>query len=471
MTPSPLSMRAFVHRFFVALVVGSLLATALIVSGDAIKGAKIANINRVAIDPSLLTKGGNYLIIGSDTRSFVNSAADAEHFGSKQTQTGQRSDTIMVAHFDPGGHTGTLVSFPRDLWVAIPGHGTAKINAAFAYGGPQLTIATIKQDFNIPISHYLEVDFAGFRDIVNAIGSVPIYFPAPARDKNTGLQIDTPGCHNLTGDQALAYVRSRYYEYKTASGQWVYDPRSDLGRIDRQQNFIRSLAHAAVKSVFPNVTKFNNVVDKTVASLTSDQKFGSSDLGKLVRAFRNTDPTAFPMLTLPASNAFRDSQSVLILDDAKAAPMLARLRGVKPHKINVPNIPPSSVTITVENGSGYAGTAGRALDAFVSDGFVRGPAAADADRFDYDVTEVRYGPGAQTKAELALAYLGGAGKLVPLAAAPTGADVLVVIGGDFSQVTAPTTSTTGASGAHAGGTTTTTGPQANPGGAVPQAAC
>ena len=86
---------------------------------------------------------------------------------------------MMVVHIDPGKRTGVLVSFPRDLWVAIPGHGTDKINAAFAFGGPQLTIQTIKQDFDIPISHYLEVDFAGFRDIVNAIGSVPIYFPAP----------------------------------------------------------------------------------------------------------------------------------------------------------------------------------------------------------------------------------------------------------------------------------------------------
>ncbi len=81
------------------------------------------------------------MIIGSDTRSFVDTKDDAEHFGSKAKQTGQRSDTMMVVHIDPGKHTGMLVSFPRDLWVDIPGHGTAKINAAFAFGGPQLTIA------------------------------------------------------------------------------------------------------------------------------------------------------------------------------------------------------------------------------------------------------------------------------------------------------------------------------------------
>src|SRR5689334_4060791 len=191
MTPSPLSLRAFVHRFLVALLVGAVLLSALFVTGDIIERQKISKIRKAVIDPRLLSEGGNYLIIGSDTRAFINSQKDAEHFGSKAATTGQRSDTIMVVHIDPGKHTGILVSFPRDLWVDIPGHGTAKINAAFAFGGPQLTIATIRQDFDIPISHFLEVDFAGFRDIVNAIGTVPIYFPAPARDKNTGLDIET----------------------------------------------------------------------------------------------------------------------------------------------------------------------------------------------------------------------------------------------------------------------------------------
>src|SRR5580765_4045128 len=294
MSASPLSLRAFVNRFLVALLIGAVLISAFVIGADLVANAKISQINRANIDPSLLTKGGNYLIIGSDSRAFIDSQKDAQHFGDKATQTGQRSDTIMVAHIDPGKRTGILVSFPRDLWVNIPGHGTSKINAAFAYGGPQLAIATIEQDFDIPISHYLEVDFAGFRDIVNAIGSVPIYFPTPARDTNTGLKVDAAGCQHLNGEDALAYVRSRYYQYQTADGQWHYDPTSDIGRIHRQQYFMRSLAKAAVKAVFPDPLKFNEVLDKTVDSLTSDRNFGGSDLRALVRALRNTDPTAFP---------------------------------------------------------------------------------------------------------------------------------------------------------------------------------
>jgi LCP family protein required for cell wall assembly len=150
------------------------------------------------------------LIIGSDTRAFVDSAADEQHFGDAQGQSGQRSDTIMVAHVDPTTGTGMLVSFPRDLWVDIPGAGKSRINAAFNIG-PQRVIETIKQDFDVDINHYLEVNFAGFRDIVSALGSVPLFFPAPARDKKTGLNVPEAGCQNLNGEQAFAYVRSRFY--------------------------------------------------------------------------------------------------------------------------------------------------------------------------------------------------------------------------------------------------------------------
>jgi LCP family protein required for cell wall assembly len=470
-----LSLRAFVNRFFVALLIGAVLISAFVLGADLVANAKISQINRANIDPSLLTKGGNYLIIGSDTRAFIDSQKDAEHFGDKASQTGQRSDTIMIAHIDPGKHTGILVSFPRDLWVEIPGHGTAKINAAFAFGGPQLAITTIEQNFDVPISHYLEVDFAGFRDIVDAIGSVPIYFPTPARDSNTGLAITAAGCHNLSGEEALAYVRSRYYQYQTADGEWHSDPTSDIGRIHRQQYFMRSLAKAAVKAVFPNVTKLNSVFDKAVASLTSDEGLGKGDLFKLVRALRNTDPNAFPMFTLPATNAFRDNQSVLLLDAAQAAPTFARLRNAQKKPVPVPKISPSTVRVNVQNGSDVAGAAGKARDNLGADGFALGAPAANADRSNYDVTEVRYGPGAKTKAQLVLAYLGGAGKLVALDSAPSGADVVLVLGADFHGVTAPVTSTSGAPATKGTpgttGTTTTTGPPANPGGAVPEAGC
>ena len=480
MTP-PLSLRAFGHRVLVALLICSVITAALWVAVLHAENAKISQIHTVDIDPALLRAGGNYLIIGSDTRAFVDNPADAQHFGSKQTQTGQRSDTIMVAHIDPGKRTGVLVSFPRDLWVAIPGHGMSKINAAFAYGGAQLTIRTIEQDFGVPISHYLEVDFAGFRDIVNAIGSVPIYFPTPARDIKSGLAVATPGCHNLTGGDALAYVRSRYYQY-LSHGRWQYDPTSDLGRIRRQQYFIRSLSRAAIKTVFSHPLRVNNVLDKTVGSLLRDKLLGARDLSKLVLAFRDTDPTAFPMFTLPATPSTVDRQSVLLLDSGKAAATLNRLRGTPPaNKTPVPKISASTVRLTVENGSGITGAAKTALSRLRTDGFNVGAPASDADRSDYAVTEVRYAPGAETKARFVLAFLGGAGKEVALDAAPSGVDVVVVLGQDFRQVTIPAAGTTvapttapkptGTAGHSGSAAPPNTGPAANPGGVMPLAGC
>src|SRR5262249_23465704 len=151
--------------------------------------------------------GNNFLFIGSVTRAVMHTKAEESQFGTTaDVGSGQRSDTIMVAHINPHTGQGTLVSFPRDLWVSIPHMGSAKINAAFN-AGPQRVIETIEQDFNVPISHYLEINFLGFRNLVNTLGTIPIYFATPARDKKTGLMIKTAGCKHLNGDQALAYVR------------------------------------------------------------------------------------------------------------------------------------------------------------------------------------------------------------------------------------------------------------------------
>jgi hypothetical protein len=163
---------------------------------------------------------------------------------------------------------------------------------------------------------------------------------------------------------------------------------------------------------------------------------------------------------------------VLLLDSARAAPMLARLRGDSTDLGPIPKIPASSVTVKVENGSGVGGAAGRAQDALVGAGFRAAGAATDADRSDYVVTEVRYGPGAHDKARLALAYLGGAGRMVALDAAPSGSDVVVVLGQDFGQVVVPTTTTKPPpTTAPAVNAPTTTGPPANPGGSMPVAGC
>jgi LCP family protein required for cell wall assembly len=460
--------RVFFQRFVLALVFASVFAATGIGMAYWVAADKIDSAKTAKFDPGTLDKVGrgepaNFLIIGSDSRSFVSSKLDEEHFGDPAEQSGQRSDTIMIAHIDPDHETGMMVSIPRDLWVDIPGHGSSKINAAFN-GGPQRVVETVQQNFDIPINHYLEIDFAGFQHIVDAIGSVPIYFPTPAKDIKTGLDITTAGCHRLSGVQALAYARSREYQYVNDRGKWVIDGTADLGRIRRQQYFLRSLADEAVKSGFSNFTKINDIINKTVDNITRDPDLGLSDILALAKTFRNVDPTVVEMVTVPTKREFIDGQDAQVLVESEAEPIFQRLRSFEDTSKVPTNVNPADVHVAVLNGSGVGGQAAIALGALQDAGFAVVGQAGNADRNDYTVTEVRYTKGAEDRARFALAYLNGAGKLVQVDKATPGTDVTIVLGRDFKQVSAPATSApTGT----ATTPTTVSGPAANPGGETP----
>jgi LCP family protein required for cell wall assembly len=469
-------LRVFWSRFVVAFVLCFVLAFGGIGWAYWFANDKWDSVRNARIDPSSLAdevsgKPANFLIIGSDTRAFVTTEQQRESFGDAATLSGQRSDTMMIAHVDPKTSTGMLVSFPRDLWVNIPGKGPSKLNAAFN-DGPQKVIETLNANFDIPIHHYLELDFAGFESLVNAVGGVPIRFPTPARDENTGLEIQRPGCYTMDGKDALAYVRSRYYEYKpTANSDWQQDGRADLGRILRQQYFIRSLAEVAINTAAKHPLKANNILNKAFESLTKDRNLGLSDLRGLAATMRETDPAVVDMLTVPSTPDKIKGQSVLVLDQAKAAPIFTRLRSFGPAKKPLPvpkDVVPAQVKVKVLNGSGVSQQAKTTLDALSAVGFERVDPPANADRSDYETTEVRYARGAQHKAQLVAAYL-GVGKLVAGKSA-AGADVTVVLGNDFQRVSAPTTSTSSTT-TTTGKPTVTSGPKANPGqtpGAAPQ---
>jgi LCP family protein required for cell wall assembly len=445
--------RVFASRFVTALVIVSMfsaggLAYAFWFANDQITHHTIvAPIPHGVLDEGKATEPANYLIVGSDSRGFVKDPVAEAHFGDPKYNTGQRSDTIMIAHVDPNSPgKGFLVSIPRDTWVKIPGHGTQKINAAYNYGPPAL-IETIQQDFGVKINHYLEVGFDTFADIVNAIGNVDIFFPAQARDVETGLDITTPGCVPLNGLQALEYVRSREYEYRSSSTQdWQPDNKNDFGRIDRQQYFIRSLAQEAINKGARNPLTARALLTKTVSHLTRDPDMGLSDFLSLVRAFRSVDPGAVQMVTIPTTSAViypnGHQTDVQYVDQQKAAPYFARLGTftAKPSKPTpVPKIPRGEIRVQVLNGSGVRGIASTASSGLTAAGFASGGAATDADRHDYTTTEIRYAPGAVDKARVAATYLGGVGQLVALKSSPAGADVVIVLGRDFVAVTAPGT--------------------------------
>jgi polyisoprenyl-teichoic acid--peptidoglycan teichoic acid transferase len=272
----------------------------------------------------------NVLLVGKDSSEGLD-PDDPIQTG----REGERnSDVIIVAHLDERSDTAALLSFPRDLWVPIAGTGSeAKINAAFGVGGARSLIGTIEERFGIPIHHYVQVDFAGFQGLVEAVGSVPVWFDSPARDWNasagitqTGFEVTEAGCVELDPVDSLAYVRSRYYQ-TYHDGQWVTDRRSDLGRIERQQDFLRRLLARAVDQGARNPFTLRQLIDVGLERVTVDQQLTPQDLLDLGRRFSGFDPDDLGTYTVPVQFGTVGTASVLFAQDEVLEPVLEVFRG------------------------------------------------------------------------------------------------------------------------------------------------
>jgi LCP family protein required for cell wall assembly len=193
-----------------------------------------ARIDKVNAEPSAHRPGDQpgttYLLVGSDSRKGLTRKQELS-YGTGRGQ-GRRTDTIMLLHTGAGPNL--LMSIPRDSWVEVPGHGVTKINAAFAYGGPRLLVRTIERDTGIRVDDYVEIGFAGFVDVVDAVGGVRICPKSAMKDKLANLDIKA-GCQQVDGKVALGYARSRH--------------TSALGDIDRarhQREVVSAVGHKAV---------------------------------------------------------------------------------------------------------------------------------------------------------------------------------------------------------------------------------
>jgi LCP family protein required for cell wall assembly len=413
----------------VTLSVGSVVATYLLI------GQKLGQANRVdlvslADAPS---GGGNYLVVGSDSRAFVETDQERVAFGD---EGGQRSDTIMVIHAAPGDGRSVVVSFPRDLLVDIPGEGRSRINAAFNQG-PDKIVETLSSNFGISIHHYLEVDFRSFQGVVDAIGSVPVYFPYAARDVLAGLSIPSGGCWELTGPQALAYVRSRGLQYfSQPRQQWIdVDEVPDIDRIERQQAFIRTLFRITVDESLSNPFTANGVADEVLEHLTVDQDLGAGDVLKLAAAMSSVDDATGGLRfeTMPWEDGPPvDGQLVLYPKDPEWHEMVAQLEdfsGDDPADA----IPTSDVSVEVLNGTDRAGAAREVLTQLSTIGFRAAGARDDPRGPTVEHTEVRFQPGAGDEARVVARYVEPEPELVEDASL-TEAEVAVVVGGDFDGI-------------------------------------
>jgi LCP family protein required for cell wall assembly len=226
-----------------------LLPILLVIGGLIYADIKFRQIHRVPVG-GLLDSGGkgeNILLVGSDTRA--NADPNAPNAGgilgnaTDRPPPGQRSDTIMVLRLEGG--SSKMLSIPRDLIVQIAEtNHKERVNAAYNVdlgGGPGRLIKTVQKSLGIPINRYMEVDFVTFAGLVDAVGGITIDFPYPAFDNNTGLDIKKAGPAQLNGEQSLAYVRSRHYTEIKEDGKPHEDPTADLGRIQRQQTFMRTV--------------------------------------------------------------------------------------------------------------------------------------------------------------------------------------------------------------------------------------
>ncbi len=258
--------------------------------------------------------GTNYLIVGTDSRAGVDPDAPNAGVIFGEGITGERTDTIGILRIDDGDVS--LLAIPRDLYVDT-GAGPTRINAAFARGGPAQLVTTVQDQLSIGIDHYLEVDFAGFLSLVDALGGVTIDFPHPARDPKSGLQVDTAGPVELDSDMALAYVRARNY-IELVDGVERRDPTADLGRVERQQRFLAAVfaSLGGTRNPFALLEALDGVSDNVVV----DDTMGLGDALRLGWVLRGADPLTETVPTVPHTTS--SGAQVLLLDPERAATVL-----------------------------------------------------------------------------------------------------------------------------------------------------
>jgi LCP family protein required for cell wall assembly len=268
--------------------------------------------------PSLADGDGVYLIVGTDNRE--NLPDDLE--GSFGDFAGARADVIILAQVVDGRRQ--LLSIPRDLRVEIPGQGVNKVNAAYAFGGPDLLVETVAIATGIRPNHYLEVEFGGFAGIVDALGGIEIEFPYAARDAKSGLNVEA-GVHTVDGATALAYARSRSYE-ELRDGAWVAQGGGDIARAARQREVLTKIIGEA--SSVSGIIRSPLVVSAVGSHLTADSDLSLFVLAQTGWAMRSAAET--DSVTLPVVGTEEGGVSYLVRAEPAASEVLAAFSAGEP---------------------------------------------------------------------------------------------------------------------------------------------
>jgi LCP family protein required for cell wall assembly len=233
--------------------------------------------------------GTNWLIVGSDSREGLSDEEIKElHLGKAE---GRRTDTIILLH-EPADGAPTLVSLPRDSYVPIPGHGRNKLNAAYAFGGAPLLVQTVETVTGLRVDHYAEVGFGGFVGMTDAVGGVELCPKRSIKDRKAGLDV-AKGCQEMDGPTALGYVRARYS-----------DPKGDLGRVERQQEFLGAVFDEAVSpATLLNPFRIVSLGNAATTALTIDDGDGPLSLVRFALAMRAVAGGDGKRVTVPVADA------------------------------------------------------------------------------------------------------------------------------------------------------------------------
>jgi len=412
--PLPLGGRGFLRTtliIFHVLVLGGLgTATALVLYAN-------TSLPRVAVEGLSPSTGGqlNVLVVGSDSREGL-TPEELEILGTN-TVEGKRTDSIFLLSVEGGA--AAMLSFPRDLYVTRCDRSEGRVNGAYATGGPDCLVETIARESGIPVTHYVEVNFIGFVRIVDALSGVEVFLDQPMVDRAAGVDLPA-GCNLLDGKAALGFVRARTVD-------------DDLGRIARQQRFLKELVRGVVQpSTIANPARLFNVTGTAARAVSADENLGLIDLLRLGRAARGLASGGLATYTVPA-NPQRIGGADVLVPAAGADAVFSRFRDgtildVAPPPEVGPQ--PGDVTLDVLNGTATPGLGAEGQRFLTGRGF---RVAEVGNTAPVPRTVVRHLPGQEPAALLVAAQLPG----VTIEASSSAPELALVLGPDADFGAAP----------------------------------
>ncbi|WP_369253423.1 LCP family protein [Geodermatophilus amargosae] len=394
------------------------------------------------------TEAMNLLLVGNDSRADLTPAQLAEL--SAGTDSGINTDTMILVHVPADGSRASFVSFPRDSYVEIPGHGMDKLNAAYAYGytevdetaseadkqagGAQLLIQTLSLLTGLRIDHYAEVDLLGFFNLTSVVGGVEVNLCYAVDDSEYSGAVFPAGEQTIAGADALKFVRQRHGVRPDGTTAL---PRGDLDRIVRQQVFIGGVLRKMLsEDVLLDLGKQRELIQAASESLTIDQDLDLLDLAQQMQSV-TAGNIEFQTIPIIGDDRDDDGRSILRLADEDTLHDFFADLSAEPEApvAEAPAAPvtvaPSEVTVDVFNGSGVSGLAAEAADQLETAGFAVGT-TGNADSSDYSATTIRYAAGDEALATTLAAQIPGAVSEVSDDA--TSGTVQLVLGEDFDAI-------------------------------------